>query len=670
MRPGSVHAIGQSFDANGNVIAFTNRRGGTISYAYDALDRVTSRVADGATTSFSYGLNYLAASNSESADTLWFNSAEQNSSISTGRPTNGAWYKVAYTYNTDGSLYQESATSNRWQGARAQTYTYDASLGLKYLDSFAGRTTVLWTVDGLPTSVTFANGLVRNATFVQDHEFASQSFSNNSVNNALGLDWGLDSLGRITQRVRNLGDSLAILSYTSDGRFQSMTQYTGASCSSDPSYGVKCSPAGAFAWSENHSYDAVGNVDPEQMTYQGNRLTANGNVQYDEDGNMINEWVSGILVHSLQWNTLGQLTSVTTNGTTVQFGYDAFGKRVRKTAVGGNDFQYLWDRGDLLMQLAGGTLMSEFAYLPGGDQPLAMWMTGGQVYYFSTDAISGSVKGLVRASDNTVMAKYGYSMFGGTQGGFDNVGWNPLRFAGREYDEETGFVYFRNRYYYPAWGRFISEDPLGLKGGINPYLYASGDPVNRRDPSGLDDCDASKPGVCIGGVTIEGKGGTDDGPTVEVIGTDHGPSGFGPGPSSGDGGGGATSAGTTSSTTTASGPGLNACLAAAIGNGLAFGGWTGFVAGARMGLTRGLEVATSQAVVRAAVVVGVIATIGTFEAGGSGGPVSYALTRGGEYLGIVGGYTLAYGLAGAVTGSAIAIAGNIGNCATDASSLK
>ncbi|HEX9285087.1 MAG TPA: RHS repeat-associated core domain-containing protein, partial [Nitrospirales bacterium] len=54
-----------------------------------------------------------------------------------------------------------------------------------------------------------------------------------------------------------------------------------------------------------------------------------------------------------------------------------------------------------------------------------------------------------------------------------------------EYDAETQLYYNRARYYDPAVGRFISEDPLGLRAGINPYAYAGNDPVNGRDPSGL-----------------------------------------------------------------------------------------------------------------------------------------------------------------------------------------
>jgi hypothetical protein len=44
------------------------------------------------------------------------------------------------------------------------------------------------------------------------------------------------------------------------------------------------------------------------------------------------------------------------------------------------------------------------------------------------------------------------------------------------------------RYYDPALSRFISEDPIGLAGGVNQYAYAENDPQNLSDPLGLDSC--------------------------------------------------------------------------------------------------------------------------------------------------------------------------------------
>jgi RHS repeat-associated protein len=69
-------------------------------------------------------------------------------------------------------------------------------------------------------------------------------------------------------------------------------------------------------------------------------------------------------------------------------------------------------------------------------------------------------------------------------GGWENVE-QPLRYTAREYDADNLLYFYRARYYDPTIRRFVSEDPIGLAGGINPYAYVSNNPMNFRDPSGL-----------------------------------------------------------------------------------------------------------------------------------------------------------------------------------------
>ncbi len=60
---------------------------------------------------------------------------------------------------------------------------------------------------------------------------------------------------------------------------------------------------------------------------------------------------------------------------------------------------------------------------------------------------------------------------------------NNHRFQGQYYDEESELHYNTFRYYDPELGRFISQDPIGLMGGINLYQYAP-NPVEWVDPWG------------------------------------------------------------------------------------------------------------------------------------------------------------------------------------------
>ena len=61
-----------------------------------------------------------------------------------------------------------------------------------------------------------------------------------------------------------------------------------------------------------------------------------------------------------------------------------------------------------------------------------------------------------------------------------------IRLPGQQYDEESGLYYNRHRYYNPGQGRYITQDPIGLKCGWNLYQYPL-NPVQLIDPLGLKD---------------------------------------------------------------------------------------------------------------------------------------------------------------------------------------
>lgn len=88
-----------------------------------------------------------------------------------------------------------------------------------------------------------------------------------------------------------------------------------------------------------------------------------------------------------------------------------------------------------------------------------------------------------------LVQKYTLDSFGNQTGSSGSLT-NPFRYTARELDSETSLYYYRARYYDPTIGRFISEDPIRFKGGINLYQYVANNPILLRDPSGW---------VCWGG---------------------------------------------------------------------------------------------------------------------------------------------------------------------------
>ena len=206
---------------------------------------------------------------------------------------------------------------------------------------------------------------------------------------------------------------------------------------------------------------------------------------------------------------MGQLVAVWTSGQdSVSFGYDGSGRRVAKRKAVGTT-RYLYDTFELFAEVdsAMGNRLAEYSYYPWTDVPHSVRVGGptGSVYYYAQD-FPGNITGLINSS-GTLVNQYQYKPFGADAPGYP-TGTVPssLKFAARPQDSETGLYYIRARFYDPQLGRFISEDPKGLAGVINAYVYVGNNPVNDRDPSGL----------CGGGWWGLPSGKYDCGPFAEV----------------------------------------------------------------------------------------------------------------------------------------------------------
>ena len=82
-----------------------------------------------------------------------------------------------------------------------------------------------------------------------------------------------------------------------------------------------------------------------------------------------------------------------------------------------------------------------------------------------------------------MLATQSYSAFGESRAATGSTN-NGLKYTGRELDNDSGLYQYRARYYDPAVGRFISEDPKGFGAGVNFFAYVDNNPINANDPSG------------------------------------------------------------------------------------------------------------------------------------------------------------------------------------------
>jgi RHS repeat-associated protein len=225
---------------------------------------------------------------------------------------------------------------------------------------------------------------------------------------------------------------------------------------------------------------------------------------YDSNGN-----ITSVNTRTYVYDLSNQLIRVLDNSVQIaEYVFNGFGQRIKKSAQSGIRIFHYDPWGHLIAETnQSGQMIAEYMYL--GDQLLTMIKPGESAYYFHNDHL-GTPQVLTDAN-GSIAWKAVYLPFGGTQILLESVE-NPFRFPGQYYDQETGLHYNYFRYYGPGIGRYLTPDPIGLKGGTNLFTYVANNPARFSDRLGLFDIIVNDPGgrtgpTYGGNITVTGQGG-------------------------------------------------------------------------------------------------------------------------------------------------------------------
>lgn len=179
-----------------------------------------------------------------------------------------------------------------------------------------------------------------------------------------------------------------------------------------------------------------------------------------------------------EWDTRGRLTKVTLpNGQIVEYGYDAIGRRINRTANGVTTL-FVYDDADVVLDRSSDGSRTDYLNGSGIDRKLRQSSVQGPLYFLQ-DQLSSTIA--LTDMIGSVVEQGQYEVFGANSNGQ----LMHYFYNGREKDILTGLMYYRLRWYDPQQGRFFSEDPIGIDGGLNLYSYVHNNPIDETDPFGL-----------------------------------------------------------------------------------------------------------------------------------------------------------------------------------------
>src|SRR5437588_4246182 len=445
-----------AYDAVGNRIQRTDYNNMTTSYAYDELHRLTTiTYPDASTTTYSY-------------DAL--------SQLKTATNLNGT---VSFVYD---SLGRATSTTDVW--GQVINYTYDAN-DRRTKMSFATTTKATYTYDAVNHLTKITDGSNLATSYVYD---AANKLTSRTLPNSVATIYTYDGLDRLT-RLKDAKNNTVIAdnnyTYNAAGQITQNIDQSGTHAYGYDALDRLTSATYTGTPAESYAYDSVGNRTSSQRSatysYQPfNRLTntTTASYVYNNNGNLISK-TEGAGTTQFQWNFENRLIQVVTPASgSVTYKYDALGRRIQSAPSNGVSTNFTYDGNDVAQDKTSTNVITEYLNGPGIDNKIHL-KTGSTLYYFAQDHL-GSTTALTD-SKGALVERQSYDAYGNSSGSTRT----RYGYTGRERDSLTRVQYNRARFYDPQLGRFISEDPIGLAGGINSFAYVGNNPVLYRDPSGL-----------------------------------------------------------------------------------------------------------------------------------------------------------------------------------------
>ncbi|WP_395316617.1 RHS repeat-associated core domain-containing protein [Variovorax sp. UC74_104] len=276
----------------------------------------------------------------------------------------------------------------------------------------------------------------------------------------------------------------------------------------------------AAANSERFAYDPAGNLldastAPGYVRDNLVRVFEDKRYSYDGHGRLVRKLSGRHTDQRFEWDDESRLVAVhttrrpgTPEATTqvTRFDYDAMGRRVAKHDAF-DSTRFVWEGMRLIEERRGAQVVS-YVYEAGSYVPVARLDARAepahhdapvaQVFHFHNGPAglpeelsnnSGSLcwRASYRTWGATVAEHWEVASLNGRP--LSAVEDTPetftqnLRFQGQYLDRDTGLHYNTFRFYDPDIGRFISPDPIGLRGGTNLHQYAP-NAISWVDPLG------------------------------------------------------------------------------------------------------------------------------------------------------------------------------------------